>query len=61
MLRLICIYCEGTDIVSVIDHKAINQSLSWRHDHLVFNGATLPKAMAEVSSYSSVKFEIAGE
>lgn len=51
----------GADKVSVIDHKAIKQSLSWRQGNLVFNGETLAEAMAEVSRYTSVTFEIADE
>ena len=51
----------GSDTVSVIDKKAIKQSLSWRQGNLVFNGETLAEAMEEVSRYTSVTFEIADE
>ncbi|PCH95416.1 MAG: hypothetical protein COB83_08710 [Gammaproteobacteria bacterium] len=49
------------DSVVAIDPKSIKQSLSWRQGNLVFNGETLAQAMAEVSRYTSVKFEIADE
>ncbi len=52
---------NGTDSVGSIDTKSIKQSLSWRQGHLVFSGETLAQAMAEVSRYTSVKFEIADE
>jgi len=52
---------SGADSVAFIDTKAIKQSLSWRQGNLVFNGETLAQAMAEVSRYTSVKFEIADE
>ena len=52
---------SGIDTVSVIDKKAIKQSLSWRQGHLVFNGETLAEAMEEVSRYTSITFEIADE
>jgi len=51
----------GLDTVSVIDNKSIKQSLSWRQGNLVFSGETLAEAMAEVSRYTSVTFEIADE
>jgi len=51
----------GVDTVAVIDKKLIKQNLSWRQGNLVFNGETLAEAMAEVSRYTSVTFEIADE
>jgi transmembrane sensor len=51
----------GIDTVSVINKKFIKKNLSWRHGNLVFNGETLAEAMAEVSRYTSVTFEIADE
>ena len=52
---------SGADTVTPIDTKLIDQSLSWRQGNLVFKGETLAQAMAEVSRYTSVKFEIADE
>lgn len=52
---------RGIDSVAPIDTQSIKKSLSWRHGNLVFNGETLAQAMAEVSRYTSVKFEIADE
>lgn len=52
---------RGVDSVVTIDPKLITQSLSWRQGNLIFNGETLAQAMAEVSRYTSVKFEIADE
>lgn len=51
----------GIDTVSVINKKLIKKNLSWRQGNLVFNGETLAEAMAEVSRYTSVTFEIADE
>lgn len=51
----------GVDTVSVIDEKSIKKSLSWRQGNLVFNGETLAEAMAEISRYTPVTFEIADE
>jgi len=45
--------------ISKIDTKSIAKNLSWRQGHLVFKGESLAEAMAEVSRYTSVKFEIA--
>jgi len=52
---------NSTDKVTPINTKTIAQSLSWRQGNLVFKGETLAQAMAEVSRYTSVKFEIADE
>ncbi len=52
---------SGADKVTAINAKMIEQSLSWRQGNLVFKGETLAQAMAEVSRYTSVKFEIADE
>jgi len=47
--------------ISKIDTISIAKNLSWRQGHLVFKGESLAEAMAEVSRYTSVKFEIADE
>ncbi len=47
--------------VSVINKKLIKKNLSWRQGNLVFNDEALDEAMAEVSRYTSVTFEIADE
>ena len=52
---------NGADKIAPINTKMIDKSLSWRHGHLVFKGETLAQAMAEVSRYTSVKFEIADD
>jgi len=52
---------SSADSVVTINKSAIKKSLSWRQGNLVFKGETLAQAMAEVSRYTSVKFEIADE
>jgi transmembrane sensor len=47
--------------VRKIAQEAIQENLSWRHGHIVFKGESLAEVMAEVSRYTSVKFEIADE
>jgi len=51
---------QKTKVVK-IDNDTINKNLSWRQGHIVFKGESLAEAMAEVSRYTSVKFEIADQ
>jgi transmembrane sensor len=44
--------------VEKIDPVEIDASLSWRHGNLVFHGESLEEAIAEISRYTSVEFEI---
>ena len=53
----------GTDreTISKVSDSALSAELSWRQGNLIFRGETLAVAIAEVSRYTPVKFEIADE
>lgn len=53
----------GTDreTISKVSESALSAELSWRQGNLIFRGETLAAAIAEVSRYTPVRFEIADE
>jgi transmembrane sensor len=50
-----------TATVSKISESAADAQLSWRQGNLIFRGETLEDAIAEVSRYTPVRFELADE
>lgn len=53
----------GTDreTISKVSDSTLSAELSWRQGNLIFRGETLAVAIAEVSRYTPVKFEIADD
>lgn len=49
------------ETVSKVSDSALSAELSWRQGNLIFRGETLAVAIAEVSRYTPVRFEIADE
>ena len=49
------------ETISKVSDSALSAELSWRQGNLIFRGETLAAAIAEVSRYTPVKFEIADE
>ncbi|HEY0687353.1 MAG TPA: FecR domain-containing protein [Steroidobacter sp.] len=49
------------ETISKVSDSALSAELSWRQGNLIFRGETLAVAIAEVSRYTPVKFEIADE
>lgn len=49
------------ETISKVSDTALSAELSWRQGNLIFRGETLAAAIAEVSRYTPVKFEIADE
>jgi transmembrane sensor len=49
------------ETVAKVSDSALSAELSWRQGNLIFRGETLAVAIAEVSRYTPVKFEIADE
>jgi transmembrane sensor len=49
------------ETISKVSDSTLTAELSWRHGNLIFRGETLSEAIAEVSRYTPVKFEIADE
>lgn len=49
------------ETISKVSDSALSAELSWRQGSLIFRGETLAVAIAEVSRYTPVKFEIADE
>lgn len=47
------------ETISKVSDSALSAELSWRQGNLIFRGETLAVAIAEVSRYTPVKFEIA--
>lgn len=47
--------------IKKIDASEIEANLSWRDGNLVFRGETLKEALAEISRYTDVQFEIEDE
>lgn len=53
----------GNTIEKVIkvDPIEVAASLSWRHGNLIFRGESLAEAMAEISRYTDITFELSGD
>jgi transmembrane sensor len=49
------------ETISKVSDSALSAELSWRQGNLIFRGETLASAIAEVSRYTPVRFEIADE
>lgn len=49
------------ETISKVSDSALSAELSWRQGNLIFRGETLAVAIAEVSRYTPVRFEIADE
>ncbi|MBM0106760.1 FecR domain-containing protein [Steroidobacter sp. S1-65] len=49
------------ETISKVSDSALSAELSWRQGNLVFRGETLAVAIAEVSRYTPIQFEIADE
>ena len=49
------------ETISKVSDSALSAELSWRQGNLIFRGETLAVAIAEVSRYTPVKFDIADE
>ncbi|MET0533731.1 MAG: FecR domain-containing protein [Steroidobacter sp.] len=49
------------ETVAKVDDSVLSAELSWRQGNLIFRGETLSAAIAEVSRYTPVRFEIADE
>lgn len=49
------------ETISKVSDSTLSAELSWRQGNLIFRGETLAVAIAEVSRYTPVKFEIADE
>jgi transmembrane sensor len=49
------------ETISKVSDSVLSAELSWRQGNLIFRGETLAVAIAEVSRYTPVKFEIADE
>lgn len=49
------------ETISKVSDSALSAELSWRQGNLIFRGETLAVAIAEVSRYTPVQFEIADE
>ena len=47
------------ETISKVSDSALSAQLSWRQGNLIFGGETLAVAIAEVSRYTPVRFEIA--
>ncbi len=52
---------KSTETVIQVDQVAISASLSWRSGNLIFRGESLAEAMAEISRYTHIKFELAAD
>ena len=49
------------ETIAKVSDSALSAELSWRQGNLIFRGETLAVAIAEVSRYTPVRFEIADE
>lgn len=49
------------ETISKVSDSALSAELSWRQGNLIFRGETLAVAIAEVSRYTPIRFEIADE
>ncbi len=47
---------DGSARISDLDGEALTARLAWRNGMVVFDGQTLPEALAEFSRYTSVRF-----
>ena len=47
--------------VTKLDSIEMAASLSWRQGNLIFRGESLAEAMAEISRYTNIKFELADD
>jgi transmembrane sensor len=50
------IAADGSARISDLDGEALTARLAWRNGMVVFDGQTLPEALAEFSRYTSVRF-----
>ena len=49
------------ETISKVSDSTLSAELSWRQGNLIFSGETLAAAIAEVSRYTPVRFELADE
>lgn len=52
---------ESTEHIIKLAPAEIAASLSWRRGNLIFRGESLEQAMAEISRYTNIEFELADE
>ncbi|MFT4925914.1 MAG: transmembrane sensor [Phenylobacterium sp.] len=52
---------QSAEKVVKLDALQIAESLSWRHGNLIFRGESLADAMAEISRYTQIEFELSDD
>ncbi|MEQ8693229.1 MAG: FecR domain-containing protein, partial [Pseudomonadales bacterium] len=55
------IFGNAAPLVDVIDHESLGARLAWREGKLVFRGDTLEAALAQISRYTTTRFEFLDE
>jgi len=52
---------KGAGKVTKVDPIEVAASLSWRHGNIIFRGESLAEAMAEISRYTNITFELSDD